>query len=82
MPVGSYPTAFLGYLFFYIAHPNHKIRYPRKWVGYKPLGSREVILVMGFMKGLGFRASLVLHVMPRAVSMEDCTCRLRFTAQL
>ena len=25
VPVGSYPTPFFGYLFFYIADPNHKI---------------------------------------------------------
>ena len=30
LPVGSYPTPFLGYLLFYIADPNHKVGYPKK----------------------------------------------------
>ena len=35
------PYPFFGYLLFYIADPDHKIRirYPRKGVGYEPLGS-------------------------------------------
>ena len=37
LPVGSYPTPFLGYLLFYTTNPNHKTRYPRKGVGYEPL---------------------------------------------
>ena len=38
IPVGSYPTPFLGYLLFYVTDPNHKTRYPKKGVGYEPLG--------------------------------------------
>ena len=38
IPRGSYPTPVLGYLIFYIADPNHKTRYPKKGVGYEPLG--------------------------------------------
>ena len=37
-PRGSYPTPFLGRLLFKIPDPNHKTRYPKKWVGYEPLG--------------------------------------------
>ena len=33
IPVGSYPTPFLGYLLFYITDPNHKTRYPKKEKG-------------------------------------------------
>ena len=35
---GSYPTSFLGRLLFKITDPNHKTRYPKKGVGYEPLG--------------------------------------------
>ena len=38
IPRGPYPTPFLGYLFFKITDPNHKTRYPKKGVGYEPLG--------------------------------------------
>ena len=41
-PRGSYPTPFLGRLLFKIAGPNHKTRYPKKGVGYEPLGSVKV----------------------------------------
>ena len=37
-PRVSYPTPFLRYLIFYITDPNHKSRYPKKGVGYEPLG--------------------------------------------
>ena len=40
VPVGSYPTPFLGYILFYIGDPNHKTRYPKKG-GYEPLGNVE-----------------------------------------
>ena len=36
--VGSYPSPFFVYLLFYITDPNHKTRYPKKGVGYEPLG--------------------------------------------
>ena len=32
LPVGSYPTPFLGYLLFYIGDPNQKTRYPKQGV--------------------------------------------------
>ena len=35
-PVGPYPTPFLGFLLFYLTDPNHKTRYPKTGVGYKP----------------------------------------------
>ena len=38
LPGGSYPTPFLGRLLFKITDPNHKTRYPKKGVGYEPLG--------------------------------------------
>ena len=38
IPGGSYPTPFLGRLLFKIIDPNHKTRYPKKGVGYEPLG--------------------------------------------
>ena len=38
IPRGSYPTPFLGRLLFKITDPNHKTRYPKKGVGYEPLG--------------------------------------------
>ena len=38
VPRGSYPTPFLGRLLFKITDPNHKTRYPKKGVGYEPLG--------------------------------------------
>ena len=38
LPRGSYPTPFLGRLLFKITDPNHKTRYPKKGVGYEPLG--------------------------------------------
>ena len=38
IPRGPYPTPFLGYLFFKITDPNHKTKYPKKGVGYEPLG--------------------------------------------
>ena len=38
LPRGSYPTPFLGRLLFEITDPNHKTRYPKKGVGYEPLG--------------------------------------------
>ena len=38
LPVGSYHTSFLGYLLFYTPDPNRKARYPKKGVGYEPLG--------------------------------------------
>ena len=37
-PRGSYPTPFLGRLLCKITDPNHKTRYPKKGVGYEPLG--------------------------------------------
>ena len=39
LPVGSYPTPFLGYLLFYTTDPNHKTMYPKKGLGYEPLGT-------------------------------------------
>ena len=39
VPRGSYSTPFLGRLLFKITDPNHKTRYPKKGVGYAPLGS-------------------------------------------
>ena len=39
LPRGSYPTPFLGRLLFKITDPNHKTRYPKKGVGYEPLGT-------------------------------------------
>ena len=41
VPMGSYPTPFLRYLLFYIGDPNHKTRYPKKGVGYDPLGKPQ-----------------------------------------
>ena len=38
LPRGSYPTPLLGRLLFKITGPNHKTRYPKKGVGYEPLG--------------------------------------------
>ena len=38
LPRGSYSTPFLGRLLFKITDPNHKTRYPKKGVGYEPLG--------------------------------------------
>ena len=37
-PRGSYPTPFFGRLLFKITDPNHKTRYPKKGIGYEPLG--------------------------------------------
>ena len=39
VPIGSYSTPFLGRLLFKITDPNHKTRYPKKGVGYEPLGN-------------------------------------------
>ena len=39
IPRGSYPTPVLGRLLFKITGPNHKTRYPKKGVGYEPLGT-------------------------------------------
>ena len=41
LPRGSYPVSFLGRLPFKIKDPNHKTRYPKKGVGYEPLGKPE-----------------------------------------
>ena len=38
IPRRSYPTPLLGRLLFKITDPNHKTRYPKKGVGYEPLG--------------------------------------------
>ena len=59
LPVGSYPTPFLGYLLFYIADPDHKIRirYPRKGVGYEPLGSFDDGSRSFPIKSLAYRTS-------------------------
>ena len=38
LPRGSYPTPFLGRLLFKTADPNHRTRYPKKGIGYEPLG--------------------------------------------
>ena len=40
-PRGSYPAPSLGRLLFKITYPNHKTRYPKKGVGYEPLGNVE-----------------------------------------
>ena len=37
-PRGSYPTPLFGRLLFKITDPDHKTRYPKKGVGYEPLG--------------------------------------------
>ena len=39
LPRGSYPTPVLGRLLFKITDSNHKTRYPKKGVGYEPLGT-------------------------------------------
>ena len=39
VPRGSYPAPFLGRLLFKITDPNHKTRYPKKGLGYEPLGN-------------------------------------------
>ena len=41
IPRGSYPTPFLGRLLFKITDPNPKTRYPKKGVGYEPLGKTQ-----------------------------------------
>ena len=46
MPRGSYPTPFLGRLLFKITDPNHKTRYPKKGVGYEPLGGFEGVALL------------------------------------
>ena len=45
IPVASYPAPFGGYLLFYITDPNHKTRYPKKGVGYEPLGTLQYLLL-------------------------------------
>ena len=65
LPVGSYPSPFLGYLLFYITDPNHKTRYPKKGVGYEPPGTVEtlnfgnygIFLIMG---SAGFISSTIV----------------------
>ena len=39
LPRGSYPTPFLRRPLFTITDHNHKTRYPKKGVGYDPLGN-------------------------------------------
>ena len=50
LPRGSYPTPFLGHLLLKITDPNHKTRYPKKGLGYEPLGrmsDNEKVLLSG-----------------------------------
>ena len=53
VPRGSYPTPFLKRLLFKITDPKHKTRYPKKGLGYEPLGTRARSLTQN--QGLGVR---------------------------
>ena len=46
IPSGSYPTPFLGRLLLKITGPNHKTRYPKRGVGYEPLGISYIYICM------------------------------------
>ena len=65
MPVGSYTTPFFRVsTFLYITDPKRKTRYPKKGVGYKPLGGSKGIVETTVKPPIRAHLSK-LHVLPQ-----------------